>query len=145
MKSQGVKPYNGNMHMICGATTDIADEPLIAQFWADNMLGDRSVGRKPMAIRDAWYAAGTQAYAIGITNGMSSFYPNPTTYAVAAGRQLHGGHLCRPTLFPLAPVFGATTILKPYFHSEKADRSFFVFGKWDGRIFASLAIPLRGA
>jgi Family of unknown function (DUF6345)/FlgD Ig-like domain/Bacterial Ig domain len=84
MKSQGVKPYNSNMHMICGATTDLADEPLIGQFWADLMLGDPTVGRKPMAVRDAWYAAGTQAYTIGITNGVSSFYPNPTTYAVAA-------------------------------------------------------------
>lgn len=87
MKSQGVKPYNGNMHMILGAATDVADEPLIGQFWADNILGNPSAQPSPippMKIRDAWYAAGEAAYTIGVTNGVGSFYPNPMKYAVAA-------------------------------------------------------------
>ena len=86
MKSQSVKPYNGNMHMICGATTDLADEPLLGQYWADYMLGDPSQSPPvlPLAVRDAWYQAGIQAYTWGVNHGQSQYYINPTTFAVAA-------------------------------------------------------------
>ena len=87
MKSQGVKPYNANMHMILGAGTDVADEPLIGRYWADNMLGNPNAQPSPvppMKIRDAWYAAGEAAYAIGVSNGMGGYYPSPSVYAVAA-------------------------------------------------------------
>ncbi|HWD94253.1 MAG TPA: DUF6345 domain-containing protein [Verrucomicrobiae bacterium] len=82
MKSQGVRPYNGNMHMILGATTDMADEPLIGQYWADDMLG--SPTQAPVKIRDAWFDAANRAYKWGVDHGMSQYYINPTTLAVAA-------------------------------------------------------------
>lgn len=87
MKSQQVMPYNGNMHMILGAGTDLAAEPLIGQYWADNMLGTPNAPSgptPPMKIRDAWYAAGNNAYLWGVNHGFSQYYINPTTFAVAA-------------------------------------------------------------
>jgi len=81
MKNQGVKPYNSNLHMILGTATEFGAEPIIGQYWADYMLGDPSTNRAPMKIRDAWYAAGRQAYQqvyqdVGL--------PYPTEFAVAA-------------------------------------------------------------
>lgn len=83
MNNQNAHPYNGNLHMILGAATDLGVEPLVGQYWADYMLGDPSVGRKPMKIRLAWYNAGYWAYKVGVANGVPN-YPNPTTFAVVA-------------------------------------------------------------
>jgi hypothetical protein len=84
MKSQSVKPYNSNLHMILGCGTDFAAEPLIGQFWADYMLGLDPTTSKPQAvmkIRDAWYQAANDAYK---KVGPFVSIPNPTVLAVAA-------------------------------------------------------------
>jgi Family of unknown function (DUF6345)/FlgD Ig-like domain/Bacterial Ig domain len=83
MKNQGVKPYNGNLHMILGCATDFAAEPIIGQYWADYMLGIDPKTRQPvqpMKIRDAWYAAANNAYRDLRILGA----PNPTVLAVVA-------------------------------------------------------------
>ena len=82
MQSQGVKPYNSNLHLLLGTETDDSVEPLIGQYFADYMLGDPSVPRAPMTIHDAWYAAARQAYADGSRNG-TSYQVNPMIYAIA--------------------------------------------------------------
>jgi hypothetical protein len=69
------------MHMILGCATEANAEPLIGQYWADYMLGDPSTNRAPMKIRDAWFAAGQQAYLQVYTVVV---VPNPTKFAVAA-------------------------------------------------------------
>jgi hypothetical protein len=84
MRSQQVKPYNSNLHMILGCGTDFAAEPLIATYWADYMLGIDPVTSKPrpaMKIRDAWYQASLDAYAKLYT---TITIPNPTVLAVVA-------------------------------------------------------------
>jgi hypothetical protein len=86
MDSLGVKPYNGNLHMLLGAATEFAGEPLIGQYWADLMLGNPSAkptARQPMKIRDAWYQAARNVYAQGTARGENSGYINPTVFATA--------------------------------------------------------------
>lgn len=83
MNNQNAHPYNSNLHMILGTGTEFDADPLIGQYWADYMLGDPSVHRDPMKIRDAWYQAAIQAYTVGVANGAPN-YPNPTTFAVVA-------------------------------------------------------------
>jgi hypothetical protein len=81
--SQNAKPYNSNLHMILGTGTDFGADPLIGQYWADYMLGNPAVGRKPMTIQDAWYNAAYQAYTAGVNNGVGN-YPNPIIFAVVS-------------------------------------------------------------
>jgi len=86
MKNAGIKPYNGNLHMLLGADTEFAGDPLIGQYWADLMMGDPNAKpkvRDPMNIRDAWYQAARNVYAAGAARGDNSDYINPTRFATA--------------------------------------------------------------
>jgi hypothetical protein len=80
MQDQGIHPYNNNLRLLLGAETAFTIEPQVAEFWADDMLGDPSKGRAPITIEAAWYDAFTRSYKV--TNAF--FVPvNPTKVSVA--------------------------------------------------------------
>lgn len=80
MQNQNVKPYNGDLHLLLGADTDIIIEPLIGTYFAKYLF--RGTNGAPMTIRDAWIKAGNDAYRDGVK--MGRFYRiNPMKFIVA--------------------------------------------------------------
>jgi hypothetical protein len=110
MQSQNVYPYNSNLHLLLGTATDFGAEPLIGQLWADYML--RGTNGSPMKIRDAWYAAATQAYKIGTARLVA--YPNPTKFVVAGDNNCFDDYLQTQTNTVLSGAWHIDTAVQVY-------------------------------
>lgn len=70
MQSLGVKPYNGNLHLLLGTTSTSYADPNIEAFWAKYMNHGPSTNYSPLTIRAAWYQAARDAYTkAGLPSG----------------------------------------------------------------------------
>jgi hypothetical protein len=110
MQSQGIKPYNSNMHMILGTATDFGADPNIGTYWADYMI--KGTNGTPMRIQDAWYAAAKQAYIAGTTNLVA--YISPTKFAIAADNNCLNDYLQTKTNTVLAGTWSMPTPVQVY-------------------------------
>ncbi len=62
MQNLGVKPYNGNLHLLLGtATTSYASANLLS-YWAKYMNHGTSTNYSPLTVKAAWYQAAQDAY-----------------------------------------------------------------------------------
>lgn len=71
MQNYGIKPYNGNLHLLLGtATTSYASANLLSD-WATYMnYGTSSTNYSPLTVQAAWYQAAHNAYQnSGIPSG----------------------------------------------------------------------------
>ncbi|MGH7989795.1 MAG: DUF6345 domain-containing protein [Limisphaerales bacterium] len=66
MQSAGVKPYNGNLHLLLGTTSTSYADPNIEAYWAKYMNYGTSFlfffHSSPLTIKAAWYQAAKDAY-----------------------------------------------------------------------------------
>jgi hypothetical protein len=79
MRNAGIKPYNGNLHLLLGADTDSYATPSILSYWARYMnfgTSTNAAGYNPLTIRAAWYQAAKDAYR-------SSTFPSALNFVVA--------------------------------------------------------------
>jgi hypothetical protein len=79
MQTAGIKPYNGNLHLLCGVDTVNYTSRLLLWYWAKFMNYGTSTNAgaySPLTIRNAWYSAAHWAYAGG-------HYANNISFVVA--------------------------------------------------------------
>jgi hypothetical protein len=65
MQNLGVKPYNGNLHLLLGVDTTNYTSSNLLWYWAKYMNYGTSTNANsasPLTIREAWYQAGKDAY-----------------------------------------------------------------------------------
>jgi len=65
MKNAGIKPYNGNLHLLMGENTDGYTSSSFGWYWAKYInfgTGTNAASFSPLAIRTAWYQAAYDAY-----------------------------------------------------------------------------------
>lgn len=87
MKNAGIKPYNGNLHLLLGENTDGFTSSLFGWYWAKYISYGTSTNAgsySPLTIRSAWYQAAHDAYH-------NVAFPGGTTisYAVAGDSACH--------------------------------------------------------
>lgn len=65
MHNAGVRPVNSNLHLILGADTIMYSSDELMADLAKNLFGNPTASQPvaPMTVEQAWYAAGSQAYA----------------------------------------------------------------------------------
>jgi Family of unknown function (DUF6345)/Bacterial Ig domain len=74
MQNNGVKPYNGNLHLLLGCDTIEYAQPNMLAWWAQYMASGMT-NNNPMQVRAAWYAAGTSAFNYAIMpQGQTALY-----------------------------------------------------------------------
>jgi hypothetical protein len=78
MQSQGVKPYNSNLHLLLGCDTVCFDANFMLGSWSLYMTYGNSTNYNPMTIQNAWYQGAQYAYKISGVN-----YGTTLTFAVA--------------------------------------------------------------
>jgi hypothetical protein len=65
MKTQGIKPYNSNLHLLLGCDTTEYADPDMLSYWASSMAWGVT-NHNPMEIRVAWYTSAQRAYQYAI-------------------------------------------------------------------------------
>jgi hypothetical protein len=74
MQSKGVKPYNGNLHLLLGCDTTSYIQPNMLGWWAKYMAWGVT-NNAPLQVRAAWYAAGSDAYNYAVMpEGQTTLY-----------------------------------------------------------------------
>jgi hypothetical protein len=65
MKNAGIKPYNGNLHLLMGENTDGFTSSSFGWYWAKYInfgTGTNAASFSPLTVRAAWYQAAKDAY-----------------------------------------------------------------------------------
>jgi hypothetical protein len=107
MQSAGIKPYNGNLHLLLGAGTTTYTDPNIEALWAKYMLTGKTPG-SPMTIQAAWYQAGTDAYQLSNLS-----YSGTIAFAVAGDANCSGDYLLTNSPPTGSPYYNSQNVFSP--------------------------------